>query len=398
MARSNGGSTADPKQAIVVRPPPSNNGKDAFASLPPDQRSPDKESSSGLLSSTGSGATAVGKGDTYAHLLENPFVTTAEEAVSGFSAGVDTASYSNIRRFLTHGKLPPKGAVRIEEMLNYFPLKAAAGGDGPVGLAVEIGTCPWKPERRLARICVQARELPSYARPAVNLVFVIDVSDSMRSEKTRLPLLKQAMHLVVGKLSARDRLSIIAYSKDAAIVLQPTVVEDKAALWAAIDRLEFAGQPAASQGMETAYELASRGFIRGGVNRIILATDGAWNVGATDHSRLLNVVRQKSREGVSLTVLGVGMNNLKDATMEKLAAAGAGSYAYIDTLAEAKKVLVDQIDGSLVAVASDVKVQVTFNPSWADSYRLIGYERRVMSREDLGSQSTRGGELARARA
>ncbi|HWE04078.1 MAG TPA: VWA domain-containing protein [Tepidisphaeraceae bacterium] len=364
---------------------------ETFARLPFDQLAPEKVShaAAGSARST-SGPTE----EAYSHLLENPFVDVAREPVSGYSAGVDTASYSNIRRFLTHGKLPPKDAVRIEEMLNYFPIRSPmVAGDVPLAMQVEIGACPWRPEHRLARVCVQALELSPDARPSVNLVFAIDVSPSMRSEKTKLPLLKQAMRLLVAKLSVRDRLSIVAYSQETGVVLPPTPVEDKQAIWAAIDRLDAGGLTTGGQGIELPYDLAARAFIRGGVNRVILATDGNWNVGVTDHAQLASIIREKSHGGISLTVLGVGMNNLQDATLQTIAAAGNGNYAYVDTLEEARKVLADQMNGALVVVARDVKVQVTFNPAAAEAYRLIGYERRAMSREELTSQSKRGGEL-----
>ena len=333
-----------------------------------------------------------GHGDGYAPLLENPFVDVASDPASGFSAGVDTASYSNVRRYLTHGKLPPKDAVRIEEMINYFPVHSGPS-DTPLSLQVEIGACPWRPERRLARVCVLARDLLPVARPPVNLVFVVDNSASMRSEKAKLPLLKQALRLLIGKLSARDRIAIIAYGHEAGVVLPSTAVEDKQAVWAALDRIEAGGRVAGGQGIELAYDVAESAFIRGGVNRIVLATDGNWNVGLTSQSHLLDVVRTKAGTGISLTVLGVGMTNLKDGMLQNLALAGVGSYAYIDTLAEAKKVLVDQVNGSLVSIARDVKVQVSFNAASAGSYRLIGYERRLLSADDVHSRSRIGGEL-----
>jgi Ca-activated chloride channel family protein len=359
------------------------------ADLPVDKVAPEK-----VHRDIGGTSTASVPDEGYSHLLENRFIEVAKYPVSGYSAGVDTASYSNIRRFLNHGKLPPADAVRIEEMLNYFPVRAPmVAGDVPLGMQVEIGSCPWEPAHRLARVSVQALELSPDARPSVNLVFVVDVSKSMRSEKTKLPLLKLAMHQLVGKLSVRDRLSIVAYAEETGVVLPPTPVEDRQAIWAAIERIDNGGVMTGGQGMGLPYDLATRAFIRGGVNRVILATDGNWNVGITGRLDLENVIRDKSHNGVSLTVLGVGMNNLQDATLQKIAAAGNGSYAYIDTLEEARKVLADQVTGALVVVARDVKVQVKFNPAAADSYRLIGYERRALTKDELNSQSKRGGEL-----
>jgi Ca-activated chloride channel homolog len=337
--------------------------------------------------------------DAFPHLVETPYVKTAEEPISGFSAGVDTASYSNIRRFLTHEMRPPADAVRIEEMLNYFPVRAPqpalpSAGEGPLALQLEVGACPWEPTRRLARVCLQARDLPPWGRPAVNLVFVVNVSPAMRGEKAKLPLLKQAMRSLVVKLSARDRISIVSYALEAVSVLPPTLGDDRKTILSAIDRLEFAGRSNGGQGIEIAYEALGRSLINGGVNRIILATDGDLNVGVTDHGQLESIVRdQTHKNGVSLTVLGVGMSNLNDARLQKLAIAGNGSYAYIDTIDEARKVLADQVNGALVSVARNVKVQITFNPATASDYRLIGYERRVLRKDEIKSESTQGGEL-----
>lgn len=385
------GPAVSPGGSAAVTPKPKS---DSIAYVPPDQRAPGKAPANTGRSNHG----PAGRAETYPHLMENLWVDTAAEPVSGFSAGVDTASYSNIRRFLTHGMMPPPDAVRIEEMLNYFPVRAAlpaspSAGEGPLVLQLEVGACPWEPTRRLARVCLQARDLPSFARPPVNLVFVVDVSDAMRNEKTKLPLLKQAMQSLVGKLSARDRVSIVSYSLEAVSVLPPTSGDDKKTILSAIERLEFAGHSNGGQGIQVAYDALGRGLIPGGVNRIILATDGDLNVGVTDHAELETIVRDQTRNNISLTVLGVGMHNLMDARLQKLAIAGNGSYAYIDTIDEARKVLADQVNGALVAVARDVKVQITFNPATASSYRLIGYERRVLAKDEINSESTRGGEL-----
>jgi len=390
---------ADPKRSVQVtrpdpargnssvpRPPETTNPKraDTFSSGPLDQQALEKATHNGR------------DNDNYAPLVENPMIDTSSEATSGFSAGVDTASYSNIRRYLTHGKLPPKNAVRIEEMLNYFPVHPTTpvkASDGPLSMQVEVGTCPWTPENRLARICVLAKELPSATRPPVNIVFVIDISRSMRMEKTKLALLKQAMHLFIGKLSGRDRVAIVAYDLEAGVVIPPTAGDEKQMLWGAVERIESGGKSSGGQGIETAYELVKRNLLSNGVNRVVLATDGNWNIGTTERAKLASIVRDETRSHISLTVLGVGMDNLKDATLQKLATSGNGSYAYIDTLDEAKKVLVDQANGALVSMARDVKVQIKFNPATARSYRLIGYERRALSKEELSSQSKHGGEL-----
>jgi Ca-activated chloride channel family protein len=327
------------------------------------------------------------------HWIENAFVDTSVETVSGFSGGVDTASYSNIRRFLGHNQLPPSRAVHVEEMLNYFPVRTPLpSGDGALVGAVEIGACPWNVTRRLARVCLQARGLTPEHRPPVNLVFVVDISPAMRAEN-KLPLLKKAMKLLAGRMGPNDRMALIAYSREAGVVLPSTAAEDKLALFAAIDRLDAGGKPVAGQGIETAYAAAASNFITGGVNRVILATDGHWSVGATGSARLADVVGAKAREGISLTVVGVGMENLNDSMMHQLALAGGGNYAYVDTLGEARKVLVDQLNGTLVPAAKDVKVQVRFNAAAVEAYRLIGYERRAIPTSDSESDSLPGGEL-----
>lgn len=393
-ADSAGNKPATGAQASPVKPAVPKPGSDAFALLPFDQRSPDKTHPA-IPSGSSVSLPPAGMRDAYAHLLENPFVRTSESPISGFSAGVDTASYSNIRRFLNHDKLPPKDAVRIEEMLNYFPVRTpiASDDDEPVTMTTEIGACPWRPDHRLARICMQATDIPEIARPSVNIVFMLDISEAMRTDGTKLPLLKQAMRLMVGKLSARDRVAIVVYGNEAALVMPSTPVENKPAIWAMIDRLDANVPFNGGHGIELAYDTAYKAFIRGGVNRVVLATDGNWHIGITDRSRLSSIIRLKSREGISLTVLGVGMSNLNDASLQKMAEAGNGSYAYIDTLDEAKKVLCDQFSGSLVPMARDLKVEVAFNPAMAESYRLIGYERRALSRDELKSQSRSGGEL-----
>lgn len=378
------------RDVSTPRVPPIGPRRESNAYLPIDQQAPGKE----RPVNQGSSASATLPADeSYSHLVENPFIDTRRESISAFTAGVDTASYSNIRRFLTHGKLPPKDSVRIEEMLNYFPARAIDGGEGAVATQVEVGACPWKPDHRLARICIEGREVDPADRPPVNLVFLIDVSPSMRSENTRLPLLKKAMRMLVGRLSPRDHVALVAYGFEAEIALAPTAVDDKQKIWSAIERIDNGGQTHGGQGVQIAYQLARESSAPGAVSRIILATDGNWNVGATQSSQLLAALRENARDGIGLTVLGVGMNNLKDAMLQKVAEAGNGSYAYVDTLAEAKKALVDHVNGALLTVARDVKVRVTFNASTADAYRLIGYERRVLSKEDFQSQSRRGGEL-----
>jgi Ca-activated chloride channel homolog len=382
----------EPGTAITLIPVgPSRLRPEAFMSLSPKRQNGKDPAYS--VAHSGGADTRPAVGDSTAPWRENPFIDTTVEPTSGFTGGVDTASYSNIRRFLGHNQLPPTRAVHVEEMLNYFPVRAIAPkGDEPLATTVEIGPCPWDVSHRLARICVQARPASAEQPPQVNLVLVVNVSASMRAEN-KLPLLKKAIKLLAGKMGPRDRMALIAYSQDVKTVLASTEAADKPAIFAAIDRLEAGGRSEDGRGIEIAYAAASSHFVQGGINRVILATDGDLTVGTTDSARLAGIVAQGAREGVSLTVVGVGMENLNDAMVHQLAIAGGGSYAYVDTLAEARKVLVDQLNGALVPVARDVKVQARFNPAAVAAYRLIGYERRALPSNDIDSESQIGGEL-----
>ena len=327
----------------------------------------------------------------YDALAENDFLTVRDNPLSTFSTDVDTASYSIVRRFLTQNQRPPRGAVRIEEMLNYFTYDyALPQGDVPFSAAMEATACPWNPEHRLVRIGLKGREIAKDKRPASNLVFLIDVSGSMQPGN-KLPLLKQSLGLLIDQLGGEDRVSMVVYAGSSGCVLEPT--NDKREMQAALQKLEAGGSTNGASGLDLAYELAQKGFIKGGTNRVILATDGDWNVGMINQSDLLDLIAQKAKGGVFLTVLGFGMGNLKDSMMVKLADRGNGNYAYIDTLLEAKKVLVEQLSGTLVTIAKDVKIQVEFNPSQVGAYRLIGYEKRVLAKEDFNNDKKDAGEI-----
>jgi Ca-activated chloride channel family protein len=329
----------------------------------------------------------------YGHTDENPFLAVSAHPLSTFSIDVDRASYSNVRRFLMDGQAPPKDAVRIEELINYFPYDyAAPTGDDPVAIHTELGPAPWKPQHQLLRIGLQARRIDLRGLPPSNLVFLLDVSGSM-DEPNKLPLLKASITLLVNNLRHEDRVAIVVYAGSAGLVLSSTPGDEKAKILEAIDRLEAGGSTAGGAGIKRAYDEAVANFIRGGNNRVILATDGDFNVGVSSDGELVRLIEDRRKSGVFLTVLGFGMGNLKDSKMEQLADHGNGNYAYIDNLLEAKKTLVHELGGTLFTVAKDVKIQVEFNPSRVRAYRLIGYENRLLADEDFTDDTKDAGEM-----
>lgn len=318
----------------------------------------------------------------YDRVYENPFLAARDQALSTFSVNVDTASYSNVRRFLNEGTIPPPDAVRVADFINYFHYNyPQPRGKEPIAVCSDIGPCPWNPEHRLVRIGLQAKGIETERLPPRNLVFLIDVSGSMNAPN-RLPLVQQGLKLLVDQLTERDRVAIVVYAGDAGLRLPPTPGNQKETIMAVVNRLRASGSTNGGEGIVQAYRVAEESFLVEGVNRVILATDGDFNVGVTSPGELVRLIEEKRRGGVYLTVLGFGMNNLKDATLEKLADKGAGHYAYIDSLAEARKVFVE--DGAaLVTVAKDVKVQVEFNPRQVAAYRLIGYENRLLGAQEF---------------
>jgi Ca-activated chloride channel homolog len=331
--------------------------------------------------------------EAYDRFDDNPFLASKDNPLSTFSIDVDTASYSNVRRFLTNGSKPPKGAVRIEELINYFEYGYQPPRDGkPFAVNAETYSCPWAPAHRLVRLGIKGRVLETKTRPRANLVFLIDVSGSMQ-DATKLGLLKQAMKMLTRELREDDSVAIAVYAGASGLALPATSGSQKGAITAAIDGLEAGGSTNGAAGIQLAYKVAQEHFIEGGVNRVLLATDGDFNVGATDQDSLTRLIEEKAKSGVFLTVLGFGMGNYKDSTLEKLADKGNGNYAYIDTPAEAKKVLVEQASGTLVTIAKDVKLQVEFNPARVEAYRLIGYENRVLRSEDFNDDKKDAGEL-----
>ena len=329
----------------------------------------------------------------YERLEENAFLPAAENPLSTFSIDVDTASYANVRRFLNQGQLPPEGAVRVEELINYFTYDYPPPKDGePFSVNLEVAGCPWNQEHRLVCIGLKGREMAQDKRPSSNFVFLIDVSGSMQPPE-RLPLIKQALRMFVRKMTENDRVAIVVYASSSGLVLPSTSCAQKEKILEAIDRLEAGGSTNGGEGIQLAYRTALENFIKGGVNRVILCTDGDFNVGITDPSALVRLIEEKARSGVFLTALGVGTDNFKDATMQKLADEGNGNYHYLDSLEEAQKVLIQQMNGTLVPIAKDVKIQIEFNPAQVSAYRLIGYEKRRLRNEDFNDDTKDAGEI-----
>ena len=330
----------------------------------------------------------------YDEIVENAFIAVAADPMSTFSIDVDRASYSNVRRFiLQNGQLPPRDAVRIEELVNYFPYEYAdPEGDAPIAIQTEVQPAPWKTQHQLVRIGLQARRVKLEHLPSSNFVFLLDVSGSMQPDN-KLPLVKSAMKLLVRELRTQDRVAIVVYAGAAGLVLPSTPGSQKDKILESIDRLQAGGSTAGGEGIRLAYDQAVANFIRGGNNRVILATDGDFNVGASSDAEMVQLIEEKRRTGVFLTVLGVGEGNLQAAKMEKLADKGNGNYSYLDTITEAQKVLIHELGGTLYTVAKDVKIQVEWNPARVRGYRLIGYENRMLRNEDFADDKKDAGEV-----
>jgi secreted protein with Ig-like and vWFA domain len=381
---------ADPLAAgLPAAPPPAATAEDRLAALDDSRRSRYyyhlyRETAPARPESTA---------EDYAAVPENPFKPVATDNLSTFSIDVDTASYANVRRFLNQGQRPPQAAVRLEELVNYFrydyPQPAA---DKPFSVSVDIAECPWQPAHRLARIGLKGREIAGAQRPQSNFVFLIDVSGSM-NEPNKLPLVQQSLHLLASQLSDKDRVAMVTYAGQSGLALDSTPGTERAKLAAAIDRLAAGGSTNGASGIQLAYDVAQQNFVREGVNRVLLATDGDFNVGVTTRDALEKLITDRAKGGVFLSVLGYGMGNLKDSTMEMLADRGNGNYAYIDSLGEARKVLGEEMNATLVTIAKDVKIQVDFNPLQVRSYRLLGYENRSLAREDFNDDTKDAGEI-----
>ncbi|MCC4623687.1 VWA domain-containing protein [Xanthomonas campestris pv. nigromaculans] len=331
--------------------------------------------------------------ETYQTLSDNQIVQTAANPVSTFSIDVDTGSYSNVRRFLSAGTLPPVDAVRVEELINYFRYDDPAPADGkPFAVRTELAPTPWNNDSLLLRVGVAGRAIATADLPPANLVLLVDVSGSMESPD-KLPLLQSSLKLLVRQLRAKDRITLVTYAGNTAVVLPPTPGDQQGRIIEAIDTVQSGGSTAGASGIELAYKAAQQGYLRGGINRILLATDGDFNVGVTDFDQLKGMVAEKRRSGVALSTLGFGTGNYNDTLMEQLADAGDGAYAYIDSPLEARKVLTHELGATLATIARDVKIQVEFNPDTVKEYRLIGYENRALQREDFNNDQVDAGEI-----
>jgi Ca-activated chloride channel family protein len=329
----------------------------------------------------------------YDAIDEQSFLAVADQPLSTLSIDVDAAAYSNVRRFLTNGELPPKDAVRIEELVNYFSYDYPdPQGDAPFAVVTEVADAPWNPAHRLVRVGIQGRRVDAKNLPPANLVFLVDVSGSMSSED-KLPLLVKSLSMLTAQLRDQDRVSIVVYAGAAGVVLPPTPGSDKTAILSALARLQAGGSTAGAEGLQLAYETAQKAFLKGGANRVILCTDGDFNVGVSSDGELVRMIEEKRASGVYLTVLGFGQGNYQDAKMQKLADKGNGNHAYIDSALEAHKVLVGQMGGTLLTIAKDVKIQVEFNPVLVKGYRLLGYENRMLAARDFDDDKKDAGEL-----
>lgn len=329
----------------------------------------------------------------YNYISENEFKNVKDEALSTFSIDVDRASYSNVRRFINNGQTPPQDAVRIEEMINYFSYDyPQPKGDDPFSITTEMSDCPWNSKHRLVHIGLQGKKIQIENLPANNLVFLIDVSGSM-SDYNKLPLVKQSLRLLVNQLRGQDRVALVVYAGAAGLVLESTPGSYKEKILEAIENLSSGGSTAGGAGIKLAYNVAKENFIKNGNNRVILASDGDFNVGASSDGELARLIEEKREMGIYLTVLGYGMGNYKDSKMEQLADKGNGNYAYIDNIMEAKKTLVTEMGGTLLTIAKDVKIQIEFNPAKVASYKLIGYENRLLNKEDFNDDNKDAGEM-----
>ena len=329
----------------------------------------------------------------YDNITENRFLKVTDNPLSTFSIDVDAASYSNVRRFLNQGQLPPEGAVRIDEMVNYFHYQyPQPSNDDPFSINTEISDCPWNKDNKLVLIGLQGKKIPTENLPASNIVFLIDVSGSM-DEPNKLPLVKASMKMLVDQLREQDKIALVVYAGNAGLVLPSTSGYEKTKIKDAIDNLEAGGSTAGGEGIKLAYKVAKENLVKNGNNRVILCTDGDFNIGESSDDAMERLIENERKSGVFLTVLGYGMGNYKDNKMQKLADKGNGNHAYIDGISEAKKVLVNEFGGTLFTIAKDVKLQVEFNPAKVQGYRLIGYENRMLAKEDFNDDKKDAGEL-----
>ncbi|WP_454987131.1 vWA domain-containing protein [Capnocytophaga leadbetteri] len=333
--------------------------------------------------------------ETYKEIKENSFVAVAQQPVTTFSADVDRAAYANVRRIIGYGQIPPKDAVRIEEMVNYFDYDYPAPEEGsasPLRVSPELAPAPWDPNHLLLRIGLQAKKIDLAQAPPSNIVFLIDVSGSM-DEENKLPLLQSSFKLLLGQLRPDDKVAIVTYANGTKVALPSTSVKDKEKIIKALDNLYASGGTSGGRGIQLAYEQAQKSFIKNGNNRIILATDGDFNIGINNTTDLEKFIEKQRESGIYMSVLGFGMGNYRDDMAETIADKGNGNYAYIDNITEAKKVLVNELSGTLFAIAKDVKLQLEFNPKYVKEYKLIGYENRMLANEDFTNDKKDAGEI-----
>ena len=333
--------------------------------------------------------------ETYKEIKENSFVAVAQQPVTTFSADVDRAAYANVRRIIGYGQIPPKDAVRIEEMVNYFDYDYPAPEEGsasPLRVSPELAPAPWNPNHLLLRIGLQAKKIDIAKAPPSNIVFLIDVSGSM-DEDNKLPLLKSSFKMLLGQLRPDDKIAIVTYANGTKVALPSTSVKDKEKIIKVLDNLYASGGTSGGKGIQLAYEQAQKSFIKNGNNRIILATDGDFNIGINNTTDLEKFIEKQRESGIYMSVLGFGMGNYRDDMAETIADKGNGNYAYIDNITEAKKVLVNELSGTLFAVAKDVKLQLEFNPKYVKEYKLIGYENRMLANEDFTNDKKDAGEI-----
>ena len=333
--------------------------------------------------------------ETYKEIKENSFVAVAQQPITTFSADVDRAAYANVRRIIGYGQIPPKDAVRIEEMVNYFDYDYPApeeGSTSPLRVSPELAPAPWNPNHLLLRIGLQAKKIDLAKAPPSNIVFLIDVSGSM-DEDNKLPLLKSSFKMLLGQLRPDDKIAIVTYANGTKVALPSTSVKDKEKIIKVLDNLYASGGTSGGKGIQLAYEQAQKSFIKNGNNRIILATDGDFNIGINNTTDLEKFIEKQRESGIYMSVLGFGMGNYRDDMAETIADKGNGNYAYIDNITEAKKVLVNELSGTLFAVAKDVKLQLEFNPKYVKEYKLIGYENRMLANEDFTNDKKDAGEI-----
>ena len=333
--------------------------------------------------------------ETYKEIKENSFVAVAQQPVTTFSADVDRAAYANVRRIIGYGQIPPKDAVRIEEMVNYFDYDYPAPEEGsasPLRISPELAPAPWNPKHLLLRIGLQAKKIDLAKAPPSNIVFLIDVSGSM-DEENKLPLLKSSFKMLLGQLRPDDKIAIVTYANGTKVALPSTSVKDKEKIIKVLDNLYASGGTSGGRGIQLAYEQAQKSFIKNGNNRIILATDGDFNIGINNTTDLEKFIEKQRESGIYMSVLGFGIGNYRDDMAETIADKGNGNYAYIDNITEAKKVLVNELSGTLFAVAKDVKLQLEFNPKYVKEYKLIGYENRMLANEDFTNDKKDAGEI-----